>query len=303
MSDSTTATWSDWWLSLADKLDERRGVDDIRHYWITDPNSREADLFFEAMINAFDPEECDSRESINAMMQSPLNPDLFSHAFYQCLVNEAGRVILILNWDLFPVAAEGIPNAAMICIGFIWTDPAVRGRSLARRAYSQMIRRAIEDAQSRNIQLIGIGAESVTSAEGHFWKALEMRRIYRLVSDSPKRFAEFPYAQPPLDFDEAGNIAEGAGIAWEHYMLLLPAFEASQIPASLLMSVIEGTVKAYAGLDAPGTPPRQNDYLRGLVRQMEESLGGVKHVSLISPVERQNLRTHGVHFDEHNGAD
>jgi hypothetical protein len=302
VSDLSNASWADGWQSIADSL-ERRGSTGTQHHWITAPDSHEADLFFEAMISAFDPEECDARGTINAGIRSPHDPALFSHAFYQCLVNDEGRAVLILNWDLFPVAVEEIPDAAVICIGFIWTAPSLRHRSLTRHPYGQMIRRAIEDAQSRGLRLIGIGTESVAAAESHFWKALDMRRIYRMASVAPRTFEEFPYAQPPLDFDVDGNIAEGAGIAWEHYMLLLPEFDDTQIPASLLMSIIEGTVKAYAGLDAPGVPPRQNDYLRGLVRQMQESLGDVKAVSLISPVERQELRDRGVHFVDHTRAD
>ncbi len=274
---------------------------------IADPSSELADQFCSLMEESFTPEECDTRETVAQMIRSASDPNAFSHAFYQGVLNDKGQMVAILNWDLLPTGkrSDGRQDG-VISIGFIVTTPVERNHRLTLPLYSAMLRLGVEDAEKRGIDLRFVLAETVSTAEGHFQKALGLRRLYVTLEGSRpsvRVFHEMEYLQPPLDFTDEGEAADGAGFVAEHLMLRGFGPEIQTISSSSLMSAVHGIYKAYAGLGATGNPVRKDEILLQGLDRVQASLMDQAIVHLISQSVRNEMQEQGILFEEHVEAD
>lgn len=151
-------------------------------------NKRIARKIYTFLMDVFDEEEVDDKESIELQIQQAI-------CSYSIVKNAKGEIVSVMSAQMADmVQSKGSHDQALI-VWYVVTSDDQKGKGLALELYRNVYRHALDTARLQNKRISSIVGEAVKEVEGYLGK---MGRKRPYFTDKDGNLCEIPFPQAPI---------------------------------------------------------------------------------------------------------
>lgn len=221
------------------------------------------------------------------------------------LKNENGEIVSLMAGGLLNLRDENGEETgeAVYMVGYAITRPDMYRKGLGGEVYCSALLDATLQAENTHKRLRFAVGECVHSSE-KFWNSVSWRRAY---IKNQGGLAEVKYIQPPLDFEDDGSIAEGAGSVAEH--LMVDDFNNATLTGSDIIKTVQAIYRwcnewKLDDFDGDATAHKKHlKHSQKEITKLRKTITQGSEVVLLSQLERTQQMQQGLTIKEHTDAD